>query len=163
MVSVWLPTSLVAQTVKHLSTVWETWVHPRVGKIPWRRKWQPTPVLLPRKPHGWRSLLQATVHGVAKTRNTTVSLHFHFPNTYRLTWVFLTLDVGYHFTADSAKRSHCSFGRLVAPLSSRPWPPAWVAPFGPSCAIAAPDFEWRVAPHGCACARSVAASTLLQE
>ena len=30
---------------------------PRVGKIPWRRKWQPTPVLLPRKFHGWRSLV----------------------------------------------------------------------------------------------------------
>ena len=27
-----------------------------VGKIPWRRKWQPTPVFLPGKPHGWRSL-----------------------------------------------------------------------------------------------------------
>ena len=30
---------------------------PWVGKIPWRRKWQPTPVLLPRKFHGWRSLV----------------------------------------------------------------------------------------------------------
>ena len=28
-----------------------------VGKIPWRRKWQPTPVLMPRKFHGWRSLV----------------------------------------------------------------------------------------------------------
>ena len=27
-----------------------------VGKIPWRRKWQPTPVFLPGKFHGWRSL-----------------------------------------------------------------------------------------------------------
>ena len=27
-----------------------------VGKIPWRRKWQPTPVLLPGKFHGPRSL-----------------------------------------------------------------------------------------------------------
>ena len=27
-----------------------------VRKIPWRRKWQPTPVLLPGKPHGRRSL-----------------------------------------------------------------------------------------------------------
>ena len=29
---------------------------PRVGKIPWRRKWQPTPGFLPGKPHGQRSL-----------------------------------------------------------------------------------------------------------
>ena len=33
----------------------------------WRRKWQPTPVLRPRKSHGWRSLVQATVHGVTKS------------------------------------------------------------------------------------------------
>ena len=33
-----------------------------------RGKWQPTPVLLPRKPHGRRSLVQATVHEVAKSR-----------------------------------------------------------------------------------------------
>ena len=25
-------------------------------RFPWRRKWQPTPVLLPGKSHGWRSL-----------------------------------------------------------------------------------------------------------
>ena len=30
---------------------------PWVRKIPWRRKWQPTPVFLPGKSHGWRSLV----------------------------------------------------------------------------------------------------------
>ena len=30
---------------------------PWVGKIPWRRKWQPTPVLLPGESHGRRSLV----------------------------------------------------------------------------------------------------------
>ena len=29
--------------------------HPWVGKIPWRKKWQPTPVLLPGKSQGQRS------------------------------------------------------------------------------------------------------------
>ena len=29
---------------------------PWVGNIPWRRKWQPTPVFLPGKSHGQRSL-----------------------------------------------------------------------------------------------------------
>ena len=29
---------------------------PRVGKIPWRRKWHPTPVFFPGKSHGQRSL-----------------------------------------------------------------------------------------------------------
>ena len=31
--------------------------YPWVGKIPWRRKWQPTPVLLPGRSHGQRSLV----------------------------------------------------------------------------------------------------------
>jgi len=30
---------------------------PCVGKSPWRRSWQPTPVFLPREPHGQRSLV----------------------------------------------------------------------------------------------------------
>ena len=41
---------------------------PRVGKIPWRRKWQSTPVFLPRKFRGQRSLVGHTVHGVAKSQ-----------------------------------------------------------------------------------------------
>ena len=38
--------------------------NPWVGKIPWRRKWQPTPVFLPEESHGQRSLagLQSTGH-----------------------------------------------------------------------------------------------------
>ena len=40
--------------------------NPWVGKIPWRRAWQPTPVFLPRECHGQRSL--ATAHGVTKSR-----------------------------------------------------------------------------------------------
>ena len=41
-------TSLVAQTVKGLSTMSRPGFNHWVGKIPWRRKWQSTPVLLPR-------------------------------------------------------------------------------------------------------------------
>ena len=40
---------------------------PPVGKIPWSRKWQPTPVFLPGKAHGQRSLW-ATVHRVTKNQ-----------------------------------------------------------------------------------------------
>ena len=49
--------SLVAQTVKRLSTMRETRFDPWLGEIPWRRKWQSTPVLLPGKSHGQRSLV----------------------------------------------------------------------------------------------------------
>ena len=34
----------------------ETGFHPRVEKIPWRRKWQPTPEFFPGESHGQRSL-----------------------------------------------------------------------------------------------------------
>jgi len=27
--------------------MWETWFDPWVGKFPWRRAWQPTPLFLP--------------------------------------------------------------------------------------------------------------------
>ena len=46
------------------------------GMIPWRRKWQPTPVILPGKSHRWRSLA-GTVHEVAES-DTTERLHFYF-------------------------------------------------------------------------------------
>ena len=36
---------------------WRPGFDPWVGKIPWRREWQPTPVLLPGKSHGQRSLV----------------------------------------------------------------------------------------------------------
>ena len=48
---------MVAPTIKRLPTRPETQVHPWVAKFPWRRKWQPTPVLLPGESHGWRSLV----------------------------------------------------------------------------------------------------------
>ena len=41
---------------KYLSAMLEIWVQSWVRKIPWKRKWQPTPVFLPRKSHGQRSL-----------------------------------------------------------------------------------------------------------
>ena len=38
-----------------------------LGSIPWRRKWQPTPVFSPENPLDGRTW-QATVHGVAKNQ-----------------------------------------------------------------------------------------------
>ena len=39
--------SQVAQLLKSLPAVWGSGFDPWVGKIPWRRAWQPTPVFLP--------------------------------------------------------------------------------------------------------------------
>ena len=43
----------------------------------WRRQWQPTPVLLPGKSHGWRSLVGCSPWGREES-DTTERLHFHF-------------------------------------------------------------------------------------
>jgi len=48
-----------------------------VRKIPWRRKWQSTPVLLPGKSHGLRSLVGYSSWG-RKESDMTERLHFHF-------------------------------------------------------------------------------------
>ena len=42
-----------------------------------RRQWQPTPVLLPGRSHGWRSLLGYSPWGHEES-DTTERLHFHF-------------------------------------------------------------------------------------
>ena len=43
----------------------------------WRRQWQPTPVLLPGKSQGWRSLVGCSPRGRWES-DTTEWLHFHF-------------------------------------------------------------------------------------
>ena len=78
---------LVAQRVKCLPPMQKTRVRslqcrrpgfdPWVGKIPWRRKWQPTSVLLPGKFHGLRSLIGYSLWG-CKESDMTEQLHFHF-------------------------------------------------------------------------------------
>ena len=52
------------QCRRHRRSGFDPWVE----KIPWRRKWQPTPIFLPGEPHGQRSLVGCRAHGVAKSR-----------------------------------------------------------------------------------------------
>ena len=42
-----------------------------------RRQWHPTPVLLPGKSRGWRSLVGCSPQGCAES-DTTARLHFHY-------------------------------------------------------------------------------------
>ena len=67
-------TSLVAQMVKNLPAMGRPGFDPWVGKIPWRRKWQPTPVSCLENPMdggAWRG----PVHGInCKESNTTERL-----------------------------------------------------------------------------------------
>ena len=46
-----------------------------------RRQWQPTPVFLPGKSHGWRSLVGCSPWGRLEL-DTTEQLHFHFSLSY---------------------------------------------------------------------------------
>ena len=49
----------------------------KVGKTTWRRQWQPTPVLLPGKSHGRRSLVGYSPWGREES-DMTERLRFHF-------------------------------------------------------------------------------------
>ena len=46
-----------------------------------RRQWHPTPVLLPGKSHGWRSLVGCSLWGHEES-DTTERLHFHLSFSY---------------------------------------------------------------------------------
>ena len=52
------------------------WYKPTLG-LRRRRQWHPTPVLLPGKSHGWRSLVGCSPWGHWES-DTTEWLHFHF-------------------------------------------------------------------------------------
>ena len=88
MLSIW---TLVAQRLKRLPSMretwvsslgredplespWSPWVPSLVGRIPWRRKWQPTLVFLPGESHGQRSLVGYSPQG-RKESDTTERLH----------------------------------------------------------------------------------------
>ena len=68
-------TSLVAQMVKHLTTMWEARVRSLGREDPLEKAWQPTPVLLPGKSHGRRSLVGYSPWG-RKESDTTEQFHF---------------------------------------------------------------------------------------
>ena len=70
-----LRASLVAQMVKCLPAMQETMVRFLVRKIPWRRKWQPTPIFLPGESQGQRSLVGYSPWG-RKESDMTKQLHF---------------------------------------------------------------------------------------
>ena len=55
----------------------EGWLFTLLIVFFWRRQWHPTPVLLPGKSHGWRSLVGCSPWGHWES-DTTEQLHFHF-------------------------------------------------------------------------------------
>ena len=75
------------------------WFNPWVGKIPWSRSWQPTPVFLPGESHGQRSLEGYSPWG-HKESDTT---EWRSINTGNLKWFLWWL---------SSKESTCKAGDL---------------------------------------------------
>ena len=83
--------------------------NPWVGQIPWRRKWQPTPVFLPGKSHGQRSLAGCSLWGHTESVTTEPAQQLHC-----LTHLY-------------PQRSLQFFLPLIpSTFLQPPWPPAWV-------------------------------------
>ena len=75
--------SLVTQTVKNLLAVQEAWIRSWVGKIPWRREWQPTPVFFPGESHGQRSPMGYSPQG-QRVRHDWATKHTHTGSTFQV-------------------------------------------------------------------------------
>ena len=76
------PTPLVAQRVKSLPAMQKTWVRSLAQEDPLRRKWKPTPVLLPGKSHGQRSLAD---YSPWDYKQSDMTEQLHSPTPYKLT------------------------------------------------------------------------------
>ena len=67
---------------------------PWVGKIPWRRKWQPTPVHLPGKSHGQRSLVGYSPQGHKESDTTEQLTSNKARKDTRTGWSCISLSQG---------------------------------------------------------------------
>ena len=70
--------------------------NPWVGKIPWRRKWQPTPVFLPEKSQGQKSLVGYRPWG-HKELDTTERLSFFLSFFTTRLWYVKGSDLSFSF------------------------------------------------------------------
>ena len=68
---------LVAQMVKNLPKCGRLGFDPWVKQIPWKRNWQPIPVILPGESHGHRSLAGYNPWGRKKSATTEWLTHTH--------------------------------------------------------------------------------------
>ena len=120
------------------SKIWASWVaqweestcqcrrpgfDPWVGKIPWRRAWQPTPVFLPGESHRWRNLVGYNPLGHEES-DTTERLHFHFSLSavlYPVPWFILLHSIYILLCVGARSVSHVQ-------LFVTPWTVARQAP-----------------------------------
>ena len=78
--SAYLRLLIFLPAVKNPPAIQEMWrprFDPWVGKIPWRMKWQPTPVFLPGKSHGQKNLAGYSPWGCKRVRHDLVTKQQH--------------------------------------------------------------------------------------
>ena len=76
----------ICQCRRHKRCGFNTWVM----RIPWRRKWQPTPVFLPGESHGQRSLAGYCPRGHKESDNAEHSTHYSRNQQIWKIWNFQT-------------------------------------------------------------------------
>ena len=81
---------------------------PGSGRFPWRREWQPTPVFLPGKSHGQRSLVGHSLWGHRESDMTEYSMH-----VYTHTHKALSHITTYIYTRSKAKNDFLSQLRML--------------------------------------------------
>ena len=79
---------------------------PGLGRIPWRREWQPTPGYLPGEFHGWRSLAGYSPRGYKELDMTE--------------WELTELDMANTFTPSLSALLNLFRGFFLPSLTSSP-------------------------------------------
>ena len=86
---------------------------PWVGRIPWRRKWQPTPVILPGESCGQRSLAGCS-HGITK-RWSRLSTHArtHTPLVPGTAFLLFSVCMAYYLLSSESPKPHLQCSHLL--------------------------------------------------
>ena len=107
---------------------------PWVGKIPWRRKWQPTLVFLPGESHGWRNLVGYRPWGCKELDMTKwLSTHTGKDKTFFCTFIQFPLFLP---PASGNHKYDLFFCEFVCLFLKYNWPiglPQWLSGKESSC------------------------------
>ena len=96
----WCSDKESASQCKRLRCGFDPWV----GNIPWWRKWQPTPVFLPGKSHGRKSLVDSSPWGSQKVGHDWACKLFL--NSWKLKGVVTTKPLTTHYVFMTLKKLH---------------------------------------------------------
>ena len=99
--------------------------HPRVGKLPWRRAWQPTPVFLSGESHGQRSLEGYSPQGCKELDMAVVTQHAYLHPLDETSEIFpqlLTISTGTEVTThlpNSTQKKHRDLPFCLSDLANQ--------------------------------------------